>query len=155
MCRESLENFEENHQTIKKMRSEEKFELCWKDVQTKAANLRIDPPKLPRKGRAPYRIEECLRKNAAPQFDEDTVSYYRKIYNEVLDCITNNITDHFDQQEFKTYIKLENLLTKKAKGDDFHAEYDDVLSIYRKDLMTINFNYSWKHFQNIAKSLTS
>ena len=29
--------------------------------------------------------------------------------------------------------KLKNLLIKEAKGDEFYAEYDDVLSIYRKD----------------------
>ena len=36
--------------------------------------------KLPRKRRAPARIEECLEGNAAPKFDENIVSYYRKIY---------------------------------------------------------------------------
>ena len=45
----------------------------------------------------------------------------RKIYYEALDCITNAITDRFDQQDFKTYTKLENLI-KVAKGDDFHPE---------------------------------
>ena len=34
---------------------------------------------------------------------------------------------------FKSYIKLENFLIKAAKGDEFHAGYDDVLSIYYKD----------------------
>ena len=39
---------------------------------------------------------ECLGGNAAPVLDEDIVSHYRKIYYEPLDCITNAITDHFD-----------------------------------------------------------
>ena len=51
---------------------------------------------LPRKRGGPPRIEECLGGNAAPEFDEDIVSYYRKIYYEALDIITNPITDHFD-----------------------------------------------------------
>ena len=34
---------------------------------------------------------------------------------------------------FQSYIKLENFLIKAAKWDEFHAEYDDVLSIYCKD----------------------
>ena len=29
--------------------------------------------------------------------------------------------------------QLENRLIKTAKGDEFHAEYDDVLSLNRKD----------------------
>ena len=50
----------------------------------------ISLPKLPRKKRAPPTIEEYLRGNAAPEFDKDIVSYYRKIYHEALDCITNS-----------------------------------------------------------------
>ena len=71
--------------------------------------------------------------NAAPEFDEDIVSYYRKFYYEALDCINNAVTDRFHQQDLKTYIKLENLLNKAAKRDDFHAEYDDVSSIHCKE----------------------
>ena len=50
----------------------------------------ISLPKLPRKKRAPPTIEEYLRGNAAPEFDKDIVSYYRKIYHEALDFITNS-----------------------------------------------------------------
>ena len=78
------------------MRCDEKFELFWKDVQKKAANLSIDPPKLPREMVALLRIQECLGGNGTPEFHEDIVSYYRKIYYEALDCITNATTDHFD-----------------------------------------------------------
>ena len=67
-------------ETLKKMRCDEKFELFWKDVQNKAANLRFHPPKLPRKMRASYRIEKCLGENAASKFDEYIVFYYRKVY---------------------------------------------------------------------------
>ena len=78
MCRGSSENLEENRRNPKK------------DVQNKAANLCINLPKLPRKKRAPPTIEEYLRGNAAPEFDKDIASYYRKIYHEALDCITNS-----------------------------------------------------------------
>ena len=115
------------------MRCDEKFELFWKDRQNKAASLRIDPPKLPKKRKEPSRIEECLGGNAAPEFDEDIVPSYRKVYYEAPDCITNAIIDCFDQQDFKTYIKLEKFLIREPKGNNFHAEYDDTLSIYRKD----------------------
>ena len=39
---------------------------------------------------------ECLGGIAAPVFDEDIVSHYRQTYYELLDCITNAITDRFD-----------------------------------------------------------
>ena len=53
-----------------------------------------------------------------------------EIYDKALDCITNAIADYFDQQDFEPYIKLENLFIKAV---DLLAEYNDHLSIYRKD----------------------
>ena len=38
------------------------------------------------------------------------ISYYKKIDYEALDCKVNVITDRSDQQDFKTYINLENVL---------------------------------------------
>ena len=57
-----------------------KFELLWKDVQNKAANLCINLPKLPRKKRAPPTIEEYLRGNAAPEFDNSLLTTGKSIY---------------------------------------------------------------------------
>ena len=51
------------------MGCDEKFELFWKDVQKKAANLRIDRPKLPRKRIALLRIQECIGGNGTSEFD--------------------------------------------------------------------------------------
>ena len=42
---------------LKEMRSDEKFNLFWKDVENKAAIFDVDPPRLPRKKRAQARIE--------------------------------------------------------------------------------------------------
>ena len=136
------------------MRCDEKFELFWKDGQNKAASLRIDPPKLPKKRKAPSRIEECLGGNAAPEFDEEIVSYYRKIYYEAPDCITNAIIDRFDQQDFKTYIKLEKFLIRHQK---VITSMQSTIIFYQyivKILMAIDFKYTWKHFQNIIRRLT-
>ena len=38
------------------------------------------------------------------------ISFYKKIDYEALDCKANVITDRSDQQDFKTYINLENFL---------------------------------------------
>ena len=45
----------------------------------------------------------------------------------------NIIVPCFDQQVFKTYIKLEDLLIRATRGDIFHAEHNEVVSIYRKE----------------------
>ena len=51
--------------TLKRMRSNEKFNLFWKDVENKAAIFDVDHPRLPRKKKAPARSEECLGGRAA------------------------------------------------------------------------------------------
>ena len=45
--------------------------------------------------------------------------HYRKICFESLDCIINAIEGLFDQEDFKIYVKLENLLLKATKGNIF------------------------------------
>ena len=75
------------------MRSDEKFKLFWNDVKNKAAILNVYPLRLLRKKRAPA--------SAAPEFDDDVVSYYRKMYCEFLDYIINAIEDRFDQEDFQ------------------------------------------------------
>ena len=52
---------------------------------------------------------------------------------ESLDCIINAIEDRFDQEDFRTYVKLENLLLKAAKCDFFIQEYNDVMAMYGGD----------------------
>ena len=55
------------------MESDEKFNLFRIDFKNKAAIYVADPPRLPRKKRAPARIDriECLGGSAAPEFDDD------------------------------------------------------------------------------------
>ena len=64
--------------------------------EKKATYIRINPPKLSRKRRATPIIEQCLGINAAPELDQDIISYYKRIYYQALDYITNAITDRFD-----------------------------------------------------------
>ena len=134
-------------------KSDEKFNLFWKDVENKAAILDVDPPRLPRKKRVPARIEECLGGSATPEFDDDVVSHNRKIYYEALDCIINAIEDRFDQEDFKTYIKLENLLLKAAKGSDFDSEYNDVMVLHDSNFDEIRFHVQLETLSEFCKEI--
>ena len=98
-----------------KMRSDEKFNLLWKGVENKAAIFDVDPQRFPRKKRVPARIKECLGGSAAPEFDDDVVSDYRRIQYESLDCIINANEDRYDQEDFKTYIKIRKSLSQSRK----------------------------------------
>ena len=66
-------------------------------------------PKLSRKRIAPTRIEEFLDGKAAPEYTRDIIFHYCRIYFESLDFIVNTIDNPFDQEDFRTYVKLENL----------------------------------------------
>ena len=55
--------------------------------------LDIDAPKLSRKRRAPTRIKEFFGGKAAPEYANDVISDYIRIYLESLDCIINAIED--------------------------------------------------------------
>ena len=139
--------------TLKKMRSDKKFNLFWKDVKNKAAIFDVDPPKFPRKKRAPARTEECLGGGAEPEFEKDVVSHYRKIYYDSLDCIINAIKDQFNQEDFKTYIKLENLLLKAAEGSDFDGECNDVMALYDSNFDGIRFQVQLKTLSEYCKEI--
>ena len=51
--------------------------------------LDVDAPKLSRKRRAPARIKEFFGGKAAPEYANDVISDYSRIYFESLDCIIN------------------------------------------------------------------
>ena len=90
----------------------------------------VDAPKLPRKRIAQTRIEEFFGRKAAPKYGNDVILHYRTIYFESLDCIINAIEDRFDQEDFRTCLKLGNPLFKAAKGNVSSQEYNDVMAIY-------------------------
>ena len=102
---------------LKTMRSKENCHLFWEDVKQKATKLDVDTAKLPRKRIAQTRIEEFFGRKAAPKYDNDVILHYRTIYFESLDCIINAIEDRFDQEDFRTCLKLGNPLFKVAKGN--------------------------------------
>ena len=115
--------------TLKKMRTDENCHLFWEDVTQKATQLDVDAPEWSRKRRAPTRIEEFFGGKAAPEYANHVICHYRRICFESLGCIANATEDRFDQKDFRTYVKLENLLLKAVKGDDFIQKVNDAMAI--------------------------
>ena len=72
------------------MRRDEKFQLLKQSSQSLYRSFKVT------EGKESNTTEECFGGNAAPEFEEDIVSYCRKICYEALDCVTNAITDPFD-----------------------------------------------------------
>lgn len=119
--------------TLLSSRSEEKFACFWKYINhlAIAKDLEVDDPKLPRRRKRPKRYESGL---AEAEFPTSVEGYYRKIYFEAIDLVTNCIKDRFDQPGFRVYRHLQDLLLKAAKHTDYQEELEFVSRSYGQDL---------------------
>ena len=115
--------------------------------ETEATKSDVDALKLSGKRRAPTRIEEFFGGKAAPESANNVIFHYCRIYFKSLDCIINAIKDQSDQKNFRTYVKLENLLLKATKGDAFIQEYNDVMTIDGSDFHENRFQAQLQTFQ--------
>ena len=106
-----------------------------------------------RKRRAPTKIEELFGEKAAPEYANDGIFQYRRIYFKSLDCIINATEDRFDQEDFRTYVKLQNLLLKAANGDVFIQEHNDVMAIYDSDFDENRFQVQLETLQEYCTNL--
>ena len=106
----------------------------------------VDTPKLSRKRRAQTRTEEFFGGKAAVKYAHDVTFHYRRIYFESLDLIINAIEDRFDQEDFRTYFKLENPLFKAAKDNVSSQEYN-VMAIHCSDVHENRFQVQLETFQ--------
>ena len=66
--------------TISSLREEAQFNKFWHDTLSVATILEVDNPKVPRKRKAPRKIEECFTGNGSPEFHSDIQSRYWQIY---------------------------------------------------------------------------
>ena len=119
--------------TIVSLREEAHFNKSWHGTLSEATILEVDNPKLPRKRKAPQRIEECFTGNASPEFHSDIQSHYRQIYYEALDFVISAIQKRFEKPDYQIYVSLENLLLKAANKEDFSEEQKVVTEFYDTD----------------------
>ena len=125
------------------MRPDENCHLFWEDVKQKVTKLGVNATKLSRKKRAPTRIEQFFGGSAAPEYANDIISHDRGIYSETLYLIINATENQFDQEDFRRYVKLENVLFRAAKGDIFIQEYNDVMAVNGIDFSENRFQVQY------------
>ena len=117
--------------TLQSLRTDEMYDLFWQKVTKMANDLEVDPPTLPRSHKRPKRYEDGSSSSHTHHTPQD---YFRSMYFEALDLITNSITDRFDQPDFQTYAKLQELLLKAGKKEAYDDEYSFVCSFYGDDI---------------------
>jgi len=109
------------------MRTSESFKSFFETLLVLRSRFNVEAPVLPRKRRAPKRIEigegECYHV-------DDVEDYYRLQYFEAIDLAVAGITNRFDQPGYTIYSNLESLLVKAANQNDYSAELEQVASFY-------------------------
>ena len=119
---------------LESIRNDDSFSAFYSIVLRKSKDHAISDPLLPRKRRAPARIEVG---SGQPTFPETPKDHYRRIYFEAIDLIVNAIEQRFSQPSFTAYEKMESLLLKGINGESYTAELDYMKVSYKDD---INFD---------------
>ena len=103
------------------------FKLFWQKIVIQASKLDICEPTLPRRRKAPKRYEVGTSSGISPTTLED---HYKVIYYETIDTVISCIRNRFEQEGYKMYCKVEQLLLKENLSEE---EVDDVLQFYGSD----------------------
>ncbi len=117
--------------TLEGMRSDSNFDLFWKKVELRRAELDVGEAQVPRKRKVPKRYEQG---SGEAEFHDSAKGLYRQTYFEALDLAVSTITDRFEQPGFRVYSKIEQLLFKACTGEEYKSELDFVCEFYGEDL---------------------
>jgi hypothetical protein len=74
--------------TLASFKTTEKFASFWKNVVSEGEDLDVNAPALPRKRKAPKRIDTGL---AMPEYPDTPEDHYRCIYFEAIDLIVRGL----------------------------------------------------------------
>lgn len=116
--------------TLTSLRTEEMFTLFWSKVTKIASDNGVADPVLPRQRKRPKRFESGTSEVCYPETVQD---FYCPKYYEALDLVVNMVKSRFDQDGYKMYVNLEQLLVKAANQEEYEEEMKFVTEFYNKD----------------------
>ena len=101
--------------TLLKDRIDSTFSLFWPRIlQRKTTEIQtIEYPKLPRNRKAPVRHE--VGEQDTHHFPETPKDHYRRIYFNAIESVTQCFATRFEQEDFKIYANIQELLLKSFK----------------------------------------
>ena len=113
--------------TLLKDRTDTLFSLFWARIlQRKTTEIQtIEDPKLPRKE---------VGEQDTHHFPETPKDHYRRIYFNAIDTVTQYITTRLEQEGFKIYVNIQELLLKSFASEPCDTELAEVLKMYSEDL---------------------
>ncbi len=133
--------------TLQTLRSDANYDLFWKKVEGRRSEWDVEEPQLPRRHKTPRRYEEGSSEGS---FHTTVEGLYRQSYFEVIDFAVSSITDRFDQDGFRVYSNVEQLLFKASSGQNYENEFSVVCDFY-EDLDREELESQLKVFQTLCK----
>ena len=116
--------------TLQSLRTEDSYSLFWEKVTTTAESADVADPQLPQQRKTPKRYDDST---SQAYFHHTPKVYYRQIYYKAIDNIINLLQNRFEQPGYQVYCKLEQLLSKACKQENFDAELQFISSFYKDD----------------------
>ena len=117
--------------TLSGLRSDTEFNAIWDSANTKAQQLHLSEPALPRVRRPPRRLDA----GAEPHVHSIPKDFYRKTYFEFADAIKGELTRRFDQENYKLYMRVEQFLIHAAgKGEVLTEHFKQVCDHFGDNL---------------------
>ncbi|XP_042208920.1 zinc finger MYM-type protein 1-like isoform X2 [Homarus americanus] len=115
--------------TLTSLQTEDKFELFWANVTTKAKENYTEDPKLPQH-------THCFAdEQATPECPDAPKRIYRAVYYEAIHLLVSCVEDRFERHDYKIYKSCEQLLLKAASGLDYTDDFHSVTSFYGSDFV--------------------
>lgn len=95
--------------------------MCWQALMKRKEKFpEIADAVLARKRKAPQRFDHGCRGH----FFEMPEDYYRKVFYEAYDYVINGIEARFDQEDFKIYANLQDVLLRSFNEIDIFEKLE-------------------------------
>ena len=95
----------------------------------------MNEPELPRQRKTPKKMESYFGYEPTPNHQFTSVDdLFRKIYFDAYDNAIKAIEDRFNQQDFKNYAALQELILYAIKGERYEEHLEIIKTVYGDDL---------------------
>lgn len=101
--------------SLNAIRTSEKFDVIWRNVEEKSPEFDLSSPQLPRRRKVPKRLDD---NSSTAHFPSSQKEKYRRIYFSTIDQIIMSITERFDSETYDKLSKMEDYATNKRELND-------------------------------------
>ena len=130
---EGQESCEDVITTLGKDRNAKSFDLFCESLEQRRQQLSIKPARLPRQRKAPNFFGSKTDPNTQHEFPT-VKDKYRKYYYDAYDYTIEGTKARFEQEDYKRYSSLQQLVLKAGNGKSYQDELTFVTTFYKDDI---------------------